>query len=645
MMAHAILPIDDDKFQHPIERNVEIISISSGSGSNSRSSRSSMKTNSFEDEILQIELNEEERHLVDTLKETAKAWEEGKIQVTTTLPMTINNKKTSQIRIAGGWVRDKILGLQTHDVDIATDACTGVEFARAVKEYHATVVAAEQQEAQQTEDINTSKTNTKNNKIGKIGVIAANPSQSKHLETATMKIFGNEVDFSNLRQETYAEDSRIPDIVMGTPLADSFRRDCTMNSLYYNVNTERIEDWTHRGLKDLLKTKVVNTPLTAFQTFQDDPLRVLRVIRFAVRYKMELSEEIKKACKHPQIHNELRRKVSRERVGNELEGMISGKYANPIQAMNLICSMNLADSVFYLPINTELIGTLGLVRLDSVPYISSGGVDGEGEMSRMRASAWDETRLCLGALSTVLNTFNVQRYNSGSSVGMIIRTGATTTTAAPAVTPIDARLVYLAVFLLPYRKLHYIEKQKTKNIVQYMIREGIKFKNKDLVCSGILVENLDDMIQLLHQTDQTVEITPSIRLQVGLLLRATKEMWVTTLIVATVVVLRKHNVSQEFHWCTRAKELYETIVGGMGLDGCWKTKPLMNGKELIRVLDLDRGPEVGVYMQEEVKWMLTNPKGTIKELQCFLQKIKNSRELDNHDADRHISKKIAIARI
>mmetsp|Transcript_50787 Transcript_50787/g.57551 ORF Transcript_50787/g.57551 Transcript_50787/m.57551 type:complete len:84 (-) Transcript_50787:78-329(-) len=83
----------------------------------------------------------------------------------------------------------------------------------------------------------------------------------------------------------------------------------------------------------------------------------------------------------------------------------------------------------------------------------------------------------------------------------------------------------------------------------------------------------------------------------------------------------------------------------MGLDGCWKTKPLMNGKELIRVLDLDRGPEVGVYMQEEVKWMLTNPKGTIKELQCFLQKIKNSRELDNHDADRHISKKIAIARI
>jgi len=223
---------------------------------------------------------------------------------------------------------------------------------------------------------------------------------------------------------------------------------------------------------------------------------------------------------------------------------------------------------------------------------------------------------------------------------MVIRTGATITTAAPAVTPIDARLVYLAVVLLPYRKLHYIEKQKTKSIVQYMIREGIKFKNKDLLCSAILVENLDDMIRLLHQTDQTVEITPSIRLQVGLLLRATKEMWVTTLIVATVVLLRQYNVSQELHWCSRAKELYETIVGGMDLDGCWKTKPLMNGKELIRVLDLDRGPEVGVYMQEEVKWMLTKPKGTIEELQCFLQNFKNNRELENHDATMHISKKI-----
>ncbi|OEU19389.1 PolyA_pol-domain-containing protein [Fragilariopsis cylindrus CCMP1102] len=474
-----------------------------------------------------------------------------------------NNNKAILIRIAGGWVRDKILGLQTHDVDIALDACTGVEFAHAVKEYHAATVAGEAQETRGKD----------------IGVIAANPSQSKHLETATMKIFGNDVDFSNLRQETYAEDSRIPDIGMGTPLEDAYRRDCTMNTLYYNLSTERIEDFTHRGLKDLLETKVVNTPLTAFQTFQDDPLRVLRVIRFAVRYNMELSEEIKKACKHPQIHSELRRKVSRERVGLELEGMISGRHSNPIQALDLICRMDLADSVFYLPsISIDLIGAIGQARLEPVPYLFTGSdVDGQVML-----------------------------------------------------------LVYLAVVLLPYRQLQYIEKQKTKSVVEYMIREGIKFKNKDVVCSMTLVDNLDDMIRLLQQT---VEVTSSMRLQVGLLLRSAREMWVTTLIVATVVMLRKHDVSQELHWCTQAKQLYEAIVVRMDLDECWKTKPLMNGKDLIRVLELDRGPEVGVYMQEQVKWILTNPKGTINDLQCFLKSFRSTREFENNQAATHVSKK------
>ena len=649
MMAHPhddTLRIDNDKSQPPIERSVKIIPISSGS------SNTDMKTNSFNDEILEIELNEEEIHLFDTLKKTAKAWEEGKIQVTTSSSVMTtsnsnnnnnsnsNNKKAIQIRIAGGWVRDKILGLQTHDVDIALDACTGVEFAHAVKEYHAATVA---EEAQETggKDVNNKNNKNNNNKIGKIGVIAANPSQSKHLETATMKIFGNDVDFSNLRQETYAEDSRIPDIGMGTPLEDAYRRDCTMNTLYYNLTTERIEDFTHRGLKDLLETKVVNTPLTAFQTFQDDPLRVLRVIRFAVRYNMELSEEIKKACKHPQIHSELRRKVSRERVGLELEGMISGRHSNPIQALDLICRMDLADSVFYLPsISIDLIGAIGQARLEPVPYLFTGSdVDGEVMLSRVRTSVWNESRQCLQVLSKILDAFNVHRNNSGSSVEMIIKTSSTCTTyaaAGAAVTTINARLVYLAVVLLPYRQLQYIEKQKTKSVVEYMIREGIKFKNKDVVCSMTLVDNLDDMIRLLQQT---VVVTSSMRLQVGLLLRSAREMWVTTLIVATVVMLRKHDVSQELHWCTQAKQLYETIVVRMDLDECWKTKPLMNGKDLIRVLELDRGPEVGVYMQEQVKWILTNPKGTIDDLQCFLKSFRSTREFENNQAATHVSKK------
>ena len=629
--AAVTLLIDADKAE-PIERETKIVVIESPEYGGS-----STTNNSFEDEILQIELNPEEQRLFDTLKKAAKAWGEGKLTI---------NKKTVQIRIAGGWVRDKILGLQTHDVDIALDTCTGAEFAHAVKEYHTSVV----QDDEMT-DSNGSNKNS-NNRIGKIGVIAANPAQSKHLETATVRIFGNDVDFSNLRSETYAEDSRIPDTVMGTPLEDSFRRDCTMNALYYNLNTELVEDWTRRGLQDLLKTKVVHTPLKAFQTFQDDPLRVLRVIRFAVRYQMELSDEIKKACEHPQIHNELRRKVSRERVGNELEGMLSGRHANPIQAMDLICSMNLADSVFYPPSGIDIMGTVAQARLEPIPYMHTGV--GEEELSRMRATAWEETRECLQVLSTVLTAFQVQRDDdSASAVDMKIPLMAANSGAANAnanvnaVTPIDGRLVYLAVVIMPYMKLQYLEKQRTKTVVEYMIREGIKFKNKDVLFLGLLRQNLDEMVRLLQQQQQqqTAEVTPTMRLQAGLLLRSTKEMWVTTLIVATVILSRKQGMcSQDVDdWCTRAKELYETIVVGMNLDECWKTKPLMHGKELIRVLELDRGPVVGVYMEEQVKWVLTNPKGTIEELQGHLQKFKATRELESDDeAAQHVSKKMHL---
>lgn len=60
-------------------------------------------------------------------------------------------------------------------------------------------------------------------------VIQSNPDQSKHLETARMKIHGIWIDLVNLRSETYAQDSRIPTMEFGTPEQDALRRDFTIN--------------------------------------------------------------------------------------------------------------------------------------------------------------------------------------------------------------------------------------------------------------------------------------------------------------------------------------------------------------------------------------------------------------------------------
>ena len=99
-----------------------------------------------------------------------------------------------------------------------------------------------------------------------------------------------EIDFVNLRGEEYTEDSRIPIQKIGSPKEDAFRRDFTINSLFYNINENKVEDFTEQGLKDM-KDKLLRTPLCPIKTFIDDPLRILRGFRFAARYDFKLEPE------------------------------------------------------------------------------------------------------------------------------------------------------------------------------------------------------------------------------------------------------------------------------------------------------------------------------------------------------------------
>ena len=90
--------------------------------------------------------------------------------------------------------------------------------------------------------------------MGSVGVIKSNPDQSKHLETATLRVMGFELDFVNLRAEEYT-DTRIPVMRIGTALEDAMRRDLTINALFYNLNRRTVEDFTGQGIQaHILKT-------------------------------------------------------------------------------------------------------------------------------------------------------------------------------------------------------------------------------------------------------------------------------------------------------------------------------------------------------------------------------------------------------
>jgi len=171
------------------------------------------------------------------------------------------------------------MGLESDDIDIALDDMFGEDFAKLINDY----------------------LNSESNLDKKrFGVIKANSDKSKHLETATIKIDGVFVDLVNLRSEKYTEDSRVPVIEIGTPEEDAYRRDLTINSLFYNINQSKVEDLTKMGIQDL-RDGVIRTPLEPFQTFIDDPLRILRAIRFANRFNYKIVPEIVAAAKNPQI--------------------------------------------------------------------------------------------------------------------------------------------------------------------------------------------------------------------------------------------------------------------------------------------------------------------------------------------------------
>ncbi len=244
-------------------------------------------------------------------------------------------KVSTTLRVAGGWVRDKILGLANDDIDIAIDSMTGEEFANHVITY-----------VKNNEEYST----TEPPVLSSFAVVSSNPDQSKHLATAMLKVYGVLIDFVNLRVEEYDRDSvkaRIPTLQkFGTPEQDAFRRDLTINALFYNLNTRSVEDFTGKGIADI-KDGLIRTPVSPESTFLDDPLRILRAIRFSSRYNFTIVPEIYEACRTFEVKKRLFSHVTRERYVTEVISMLQGP--NPLASIQLIVSLGLHQIVWAIP--------------------------------------------------------------------------------------------------------------------------------------------------------------------------------------------------------------------------------------------------------------------------------------------------------
>lgn len=196
--------------------------------------------------------------------------------------------------VIGGFVRDLFLERPSNDIDCVVVG-SGITIAKAVAE----------------------KIKEKFHKKPHIAVYA-------NFGTAQIHFDGNEIEFVGARRESYSHDSRKPVVEDGTLEDDQNRRDFTINAMALCLNTNRFGELVDPfyGLEDL-EDGIIRTPLDPDITFSDDPLRMMRCVRFATQLNFFIEDETFDAL---QRNAERIKIISGERIADEVNKIMLAKH-------------------------------------------------------------------------------------------------------------------------------------------------------------------------------------------------------------------------------------------------------------------------------------------------------------------------------
>lgn len=255
---------------------------------------------------MDIKLSPSEKKLVETIAIAAK-------------------QKKLDAYLIGGFVRDKIMGRPTKDVDVVCLG-DGILLAQAVA-----------------------------NKL------TPKPEVNffKNFGTAQFHVNQTDVEFVGARKESYQADSRNPVVMAGTLEEDQLRRDFTINALAISLNAAdygKLSD-PFNGLQDL-EEKIIKTPLNPKTTFSDDPLRMMRAIRFASQLHFTI-EENTLAGISSQAHRI--KIVSKERIADELNKILL--CTKPSIGLELLYKTGLLQIIF-----PQLLALAGAENIDGMGH-------------------------------------------------------------------------------------------------------------------------------------------------------------------------------------------------------------------------------------------------------------------------------------
>lgn len=215
----------------------------------------------------------------------------------------------AQIFKVGGCIRDKFLGLDSKDIDFTFVCENSKSVEEGWGEMKTWLIVNGFEIFLETPDCFT--------------IRAKFPKGHKHE--------GLVADFVMARKEVgYMEGTRRPILELGTLHDDLIRRDFTVNALAEDIDGNLIDPFN--GVKDL-NAGVLKTPIDANITMMDDPLRILRALRFTVTKDFQMSDEIWQAIQQPNILKKLELTVSGERIREEIGKMMKHNTTRSIRLL------------------------------------------------------------------------------------------------------------------------------------------------------------------------------------------------------------------------------------------------------------------------------------------------------------------------
>jgi len=220
---------------------------------------------------------------------------------------SVGNEIGQDAFVIGGYVRDQLLNRETKDIDIVAIG-SGIDFA---------------------------KKTAKKLKSSPVKVF-------KSFGTAMIIVDDLEVQFVGARKESYRSSSRNPKVETGTFEEDQKRRDFTINALAISLNNKNYGELIDpfNGLNDL-KNKILKTPLDPNLTFSDDPLRMMRAIRFSSQLDFKIEKETLNAISKNADRIKI---VAQERITEELNKIILSK--RPSSGFKLLEETGLLKIIF-----------------------------------------------------------------------------------------------------------------------------------------------------------------------------------------------------------------------------------------------------------------------------------------------------------